>query len=134
MRDGWAKKEAEGLVMSFETRWTSGPWVIDPVTRPIEVCTVHRLPDDERTDGQGWAYVSGALGHWDVSREEAMANAHLIAAAPDLYAALEDCITALEPYDDIKPRVWKTDREGLRRACQSARAALAKARCGDITC
>ena len=53
---------------------------------------------------------------------------------PGLYEALEQCRFALEPYDDIKPRDWKTDRERLRRAHEVARTALAKARGGDITC
>ena len=39
--------------------------------------------------------------------------------------ALERCRFALEPYDDIKPRNWVTDRENLRDAHQAARAALA---------
>ena len=47
-----------------------------------------------------------------------------------LVEALEDCITALEPYDDIKPRDWKTDRQNLRRVYQSARLALAAYRKG----
>ena len=59
------------------------------------------------------------------------ANARLIAAAPELLDALEQCRFALEPYDDIKPRDWVTDRERLRRAHEVARAAIAKATGGD---
>lgn len=55
------------------------------------------------------------------------ANARLIAAAPELLEALEQCRIALEPYDDVKPRDWKTDREKLAFAHQAARAAIAKA-------
>ena len=39
--------------------------------------------------------------------------------------ALDQCRFALEPYDDIKPRDWVTDRERLRRAHEVARTALA---------
>lgn len=42
-----------------------------------------------------------------------------------LVEALEFCRFSLEPYDDIKPRDWKTDRENLRRAHQQSKAALA---------
>lgn len=38
--------------------------------------------------------------------------------------ALELCRFALEPYDDIKPRDWVTDRQNLRRAHQAACNAL----------
>lgn len=43
-----------------------------------------------------------------------------------LREALEKCRFALEPYDDIKPRDWVTDRQNLRRAHEAARAALAQ--------
>lgn len=43
----------------------------------------------------------------------------------DLLAALERCRFALEPYDDIKPRDWKSDRLNLRDAHQVAVAAIA---------
>ena len=46
----------------------------------------------------------------------------------ELLAALERCRFALEPYDDIKPRDWKSDRLNLREAHQAAVAAIAKAK------
>lgn len=55
-------------------------------------------------------------------------DASLIAAAPDLLAACEECRMALEPYDDIKPRDWITDRERISRAHEMAREAIAKAK------
>jgi hypothetical protein len=42
-----------------------------------------------------------------------------------LAKTLEECRFALEPYDDIKPRDWSTDRMNLRRAHQGAVAAFA---------
>jgi hypothetical protein len=42
-----------------------------------------------------------------------------------LQKALEECRFALEPYDDIKPRDWLTDRRNLRRAHEAAVAAFA---------
>ena len=50
---------------------------------------------------------------------------HALNAA--LVGALKKCQFALEPYDDIKPRDWKTDRERLAVAHQVAIDALAKA-------
>lgn len=41
-----------------------------------------------------------------------------------LREAVELCRVALEPYDDIKPRDWLTDRQNLRRAHQAACDAL----------
>ena len=45
----------------------------------------------------------------------------------ELVEALKKCQFALEPYDDIKPRDWKTDRERLAVAHQVAIEALSKA-------
>ena len=43
----------------------------------------------------------------------------------ELLAALDRCRFALEPYDDIKPRDWKSDRLNLRDAHNEAVAAIA---------
>lgn len=48
----------------------------------------------------------------------------------ELLAALDKCRFALEPYDDIKPRDWKTDREKLAFAHQDACAAIASVKEG----
>jgi hypothetical protein len=62
-----------------ETRWSSGPWA----ARPDE--TFSTLGDKRIVAANlvSPAIVFGGLG------AETEANAHLIAAAPDLYAALE---------------------------------------------
>ena len=43
----------------------------------------------------------------------------------ELRDALERCRFALEPYDDVKPREWKTDRENLRDAHRVVCSAIA---------
>lgn len=43
----------------------------------------------------------------------------------ELRDALERCRFALEPYDDVKPRDWKTDRENLRDAHRVVCSAIA---------
>lgn len=67
------------------TKFTPGPWIIDTETRPAEVCTVYHTSHEN-----GYVYVRGELGYWEADGEENMANAHLIAAAPELYEALAD--------------------------------------------
>ena len=104
-----------------ETKFTPGPWIVDGSVIRGDSDHIGRTVAVASTLNVAWPYGRRA------TKEEPY-NAHLIAAAPELYEALEDCITALEPYDDIKPRDWKTDRENMRRVYQSARAALAKAR------
>lgn len=66
------------------SKHTPGPWVIDHETRPTEVCTIHNT-----THRNGWVYVRGEIGYWSADEDENMANARLIAAAPDLLEALK---------------------------------------------
>lgn len=49
----------------------------------------------------------------------------LIGALAELKDVLDQCRLALEPYDDVKPRDWKTDRENLRHAHQAVCITLA---------
>jgi len=74
------------------TKPTPGPWEIDTETRPAEICTVHHVPTQPTEDGlgQGWVYIRGAIGYWDADENEQMANARLIAAAPELLETLEE--------------------------------------------
>lgn len=60
-------------------------------------------------------------------RKAAAELRRLHALNAELLEALKKCQFALEPYDDIKPRDWKTDRERLAVAHQVAIDALAKA-------
>jgi hypothetical protein len=66
---------------------TPGPWEIDNETRPVEVCTIYGVPAHGE-DGQQFLYVRGAIGDWNATEETNLANARLIAAAPELLAAL----------------------------------------------
>lgn len=92
----------------MRTNWTPGPWRAEKQTaRTASVATCH-------WDGQPWWDVSAL--RWDTGSAEA--NAALIAAAPELYDALDAICRFAE----------KQGRDsGLYR---DARAALAKAR-GD---
>lgn len=73
-----------------ETKWTPGPWKVRLVERDGELrdCFV------QAPDVNGYPYAAEILGD-DEYREQSggmlrkKADAHLIAAAPDLYAALK---------------------------------------------
>jgi len=58
------------------------------------------------------------------------ANAHLIAAAPDLLEALEKCLYIIGHPKDEPETLWRTDDE-INDAYMQARAAIAKAKGGQ---
>lgn len=113
---------------------TPGPWELDDDRQHIDgfgVVVMHRVvaPDGRvvvefsnagcneivyEDDGEG------AGRHYD---QQAMANATLIAAAPDLEIALDDLLFAMEQAQHLRPTTPH------RTACiEQAKAALAKAR------
>ena len=49
-----------------------------------------------------------------------------------LRKAAQQALEALEPYADIKPRDWKTDREKLWRSYDALRAALAEQEAANV--
>jgi len=110
-----------GLGAAVMSKHTPGPWVFDVDTRPAEVCTVYHVPPQPTEDGLGqeWLYIRGAIGYWDADAEENLANANLIAAAPDLLEALEIIVSL----DDSVENYQK-----LCDAMQSARIAISKAK------
>lgn len=57
--------------------------------------------------------------------EEAEANAHLIAAAPDMFQALQECVRRIEA---VHGRLMLSDSNTLNPALDRARAALSKAK------
>lgn len=67
------------------------------------------------------------LGSRQFNKDAAAELRRLHAVNAELLGALKKCQFALEPYDDIKPRDWKTDRERLAAAHQVAIEALSKA-------
>lgn len=95
---------------------------------------MNKLFSDLKTDEEksnfflsGRGYETGVIAP-AIQNDVAMAYHRCAEYAKDAQAlrdALEQCRFALEPYDDIKPRDWVTDRERLRRAHEVARAALA---------
>lgn len=96
-----------------EPKWTPGPWRIE------ERLLVYA--------GTKWV-ASAKMYDSETTMEEAQANAHLIAAAPDLYRELENLVELAEA------AMRAANRDGgeydIEAELADARAALRKAR-GD---
>lgn len=128
--------------MAAEAAPTAGPWrVVDTRDRTFlrikgAVSVVTDAEPATRCSGglEGY-YGGGALicegfeGHDSRTSEQALANARLVAAAPDLLAASEDALGALEALlgsDGEDP----TQGAGDQSAVAKLRAAIAKAKGG----
>ena len=114
--------------MSNEQKWTPGPWEIindGDIFAPLGGDS----GDGVRADSSdGWqiaevdayiAFVDGGLV--ELGAEPRRANARLIAAAPELFEALDGLLSELDSTPEIDLSSW-----GVSTA--KARAALAKAR------
>jgi len=74
---------------------TPGPWEIDYDSRPASVCTIYGTPP-QGEENQQFCYIRGPIGYWDADEQENMANAMLIAAAPDLLEAMKSICNAAD--------------------------------------
>ena len=95
-------------------KYTAGPWEASE-GYPSDIWHVD-MPSRKYS-----VVVSRAKEDWDMAVKEVQANAHLIAAAPELLDALETLLLSTER-DDINFRV---------RAMEAAREAIAKAEGGE---
>ena len=101
----------------MNAKHTPGPWNIGSSDLPVSRMSIHCKGHKDSCHSTVALMVSrGAIG---ISHDEEFANARLIAAAPDLLKALEDCVAVM-------------DRElaGLKviqPELSAARAAIAKA-------
>lgn len=91
-----------------ETPWMKGPWWVEKRSSAWQVQTAHR--------GPGSSFCIAALNDWT---EGAEATARLMAAAPELYAALK----RMEAHFRILPPDMDAPGSVFAQAC----AALAKA-------
>jgi hypothetical protein len=66
------------------------------------------------------AYVAGTFGR---TAQEQEANARLIAAAPDLLAALQECLSVLECFkpDEVDPETTKVARVAIAKATEGTK-------------
>jgi hypothetical protein len=88
-----------------ETKWTPGPWRLNEWNHVVG-------PNGKEIRCTGLSLAGGNIG-----MDEPEANDRLIAAAPDLYAALADIV-------DVMDRLGGVQSERMNRA----RRALARAR------
>lgn len=103
--------------MSGETKWTPGPWVVSDSQDEVSVCMGTAIDSPyEYTCGHVW---QASDVYWSEADKEDIANAQLIASAPDLYEALDDLRSSC--------KALGLDRD-LHQELYNARAALAKAR------
>lgn len=97
---------------------TPGPWV---AARKSSQCWTIDAPNGDPTIGysawQALAVVYGCDDDRNAGEEVAKANARLIASAPELLAACIEAEKVLAGLDD----------DGCAEACESLRAAIAKA-------
>jgi|SRR5690554_2753947 len=109
--------------MSNKTNWTPGPWVIKHIS-DAPPCGIVEVANHRYiyTEGRGF--------------DEAASNAHLIAAAPELYEALINALAKMERDTEQIEWEWgfcrsmeELESDGaLGQEITKARAALAKAR------
>lgn len=78
-------------------KWTKGEW------KPYEIDGITHWPGIEcgSTSLVVWGSQMENCGIQGDTLDEARANAHLIAAAPDLYEELENLVNAYQNYEDI---------------------------------
>ena len=116
--------------MTDQPKWTPGPWFIVTPTQGFEVCTIHGVERQPTEDGLGqtWVYIRPESlvrdGEWHWPDEaECTANAHLIAAAPDMADVLAEVAAYL--HQTARDRDLS---EGELAFMRRVDAALAKAR------
>lgn len=103
-----------------ETKWTLGPWTQRGLSDHVRI---------ERRNAVGYLNIarcgSCKPGRHEPEMAEVFANAHLIAAAPELYAALESALALLEVVEGAGVAEFAGSLASVPSNC---RAALAKAR------
>lgn len=72
-----------------EPKWTPGPWAVREDAFGVQVYPTRDGPPDF---GE-WASLATIEDCYDEEEQETAANAHLIAAAPDMYEALYRLVT-----------------------------------------
>ena len=109
-----------------DTKWTAGPWGMQTVETSCGVC--HKIgpwPHEWRHGKEMSACIYDDYPSPTRGTDAMIANAHLIAAAPDLYEALDMVVRRLSAdiEDGSRPDQWS-----MQALVDKARAAQKKAR------
>ena len=101
--------------MSKFTTGETGDWKIDTTLRRVScptVCMIRPETSNENIPPQLIAHIPlMSFGEVGISKQEAEANARLIAAAPEMYRLLQNFCYPEEPYDtrkvELSNKVWE---------------------------
>ena len=116
------------------SKHTPGPWPLETVRTSCGVChRVGRFPRNTVVDKFGAACIYVDYPGGGDREEELLANARLIAAAPELYEALEEILLFVPVgyAPTARPHACVDRNARLDAAMRAAVAAIAKAR-GEI--
>lgn len=104
----------------MSTPFTSGPWILDH-QGPLSSNAYAVLSEKGWVEGSPWIAQVYGQNVGPCTEEETTANARLIAATPQMYAALKLAYESMTGNNDpFKPEVWEA-------AVNAVFAALAKA-------
>jgi hypothetical protein len=111
--------ETKAAVTASETPWTAGEWEIEEADRAILIL-------EPREIGKG---LVAEVIHFFRENERNLERAHLIAAAPKLYACVADAVSMYDgmTLDEVEEAFGPRDREfvtGARAALHRANPAL----------
>jgi hypothetical protein len=98
--------------VTTETQHTLA-WRVSPNPNDYNALAEHFTGTDVQAfliEGEGGdgAFDIGEVYHWPDFKNESVANARLIAAAPTLLAALQDVSRAYQEMFDVMPVAWQT--------------------------
>lgn len=117
-----------------EPKFTPGPWHPPHFGDPTVRCDCRSIVDEGYAGGIALICVDNGIisiadgGNDAPPREEAIANGHLIAAAPDLYAALAALLLWLEGGESDPATTGEGEMAKMAELQLTGEAVLAKAR------
>ena len=99
----------------METKFTKGEWLVSDNKINSPVKHIVKMPSSKPTKYNGTMYACLGGFSCETQLEEAEANAHLIAAAPDMYELLEAISLEARSFVDRggKATTWLRDAESL---------------------